>query len=76
MFGRQTIVCKLSPLHCRLIWKGGKVVIARAGKTYLDLIPHCESQGERKPGLLKGKNGIAADFKDLSESIISDFEGS
>ena len=59
-----------------LAWQGEKVVIARAGKPYLDLIPHRESRGERRPGLLKGRINIASDLEDVSESIIDDFEGS
>ena len=44
------------------VWKGEKVVIAKAGKPYLDLLPHRPERKERKPGLLKGKIRIAADF--------------
>ena len=58
-----------------LVWQGEKVVIARAGKPYLDLLPHRESGGERKPGLLMGRISLADDFNDVSESIIDDFEG-
>lgn len=58
-----------------LAWRGETIVIAKAGKPYLDLIPHRGGQQERKPGLLKGKIEIADDFNHTSDDIINDFEG-
>ena len=58
-----------------LVWKGEKVVIARAGKPYLDLLPHRETPTTRKPGRLKGKIKIAADFDETPEALLCDFEG-
>jgi antitoxin (DNA-binding transcriptional repressor) of toxin-antitoxin stability system len=58
-----------------LAWKGEKVVIAKAGKPYLDLLPHRQERRERKPGLLKGKIRIAADFDATSPELIAAFEG-
>lgn len=58
-----------------LVWQGEKVVIAKAGKPYLDLLPHRESSGERKPGLLKGRISMSSDFDETPESLITDFEG-
>ena len=56
-----------------LAWQGERVVIAKAGKPYLDLVPH---RGfERKLGALKGKIWIAPDFDDTPEEIIEAFEG-
>lgn len=58
-----------------LVWKGEKVVIAKAGKPYLDLLPHREKQHPRKPGRLKGKIRMADDFELTPAEIIADFEG-
>ncbi|MFJ2694394.1 type II toxin-antitoxin system Phd/YefM family antitoxin [Pseudomonas sp. NPDC087336] len=57
-------------------WQGDKVVIAKAGKPYLDLLPHVETPRARKPGRLKGKIRISADFDKTPEDIIAGFEGS
>jgi antitoxin (DNA-binding transcriptional repressor) of toxin-antitoxin stability system len=58
-----------------LAWKGEKVVIAKAGKPYLDLLPHRQERRERKPGLLKGKIRIARDFDATPPELIAAFEG-
>lgn len=58
-----------------LVWKGEKVVIAKAGKPYLDLLPHREQRTKRKPGRLKGKIKIAPDFDATPPELIADFEG-
>ena len=39
---------KLSGLR-ELAWKGERVVIAKAGKPYLDLLPHKEQRAQRVP---------------------------
>ena len=57
-------------------WQGEKIVIAKAGKPYLDLIPHKEPAIERKPGRLKGKIKIKAGFDSMDEKIPKDFEQS
>lgn len=56
-------------------WQGEKIVIAKAGKPYLDLLPHKEVRIQRKPGRFKGKIRIAADFDHTPEELIRDFEG-
>lgn len=48
-------------------WRGDKVVITKGGKPYLDLLPHASRA--RKPGRLKGKIWISADFDKTSEDI-------
>ena len=58
-----------------LAWKGEKIVIAKAGKPYLDLIPHKPTQQKRAPGLLKGQIQIEADFDETPPELIQDFEG-
>lgn len=54
-------------------WKGERIIIARAGKPYLDLVPHQEEP--RQPGRYKGQIVIAEDFDDTPEEIIAAFEG-
>ena len=57
-----------------LAWRGERIVIAKAGKPYLDLVPHRGS--ERRLGALKGKIWIAPDFDETPPELIQDFEGS
>ena len=56
-----------------LAWRGERIVIAKAGKPYLDLVPHRGS--ERRLGALKGKIWIAPDFDETPPELIRDFEG-
>lgn len=56
-----------------LAWQGEKVVIAKAGKPYLDLVPHKGS--ERRLGALKGRIWIAPDFDETSPEVVDAFEG-
>lgn len=65
---------RLSELGER-VWKGERVVIAKAGKPYLDLLPHRESSPDRQPGRLKGEIVLADDFDQTPEEIIGIFEG-
>ena len=58
-----------------LVWAGETVIIAKAGKPYLDLLPHRDKYEPRKPGRLKGQIQISDDFDQASEEIISTFEG-
>lgn len=58
-----------------LAWQGEKIVIAKAGKPYLDLLPHREQREERKPGRLKGKIRISPDFDQTPPEVAEDFEG-
>ena len=57
-------------------WQGETIVIAKAGKPYLDLVPHKGERIKRKPGRFKGRIWIAEDFDKTSEDIINTFEGS
>jgi len=57
-----------------LAWQGKKIVIAKAGKPYLDLIPHRAPTMARKPGLLKGKIEIVDDFNLTPDAVLNDFE--
>ena len=58
-----------------LAWRGEEIVIAKAGKPYLDLVPHREPRGERKLGLQKGQIWIAPDFDETPKEVIDEFEG-
>ncbi|MGB5568885.1 MAG: type II toxin-antitoxin system prevent-host-death family antitoxin [Sedimenticolaceae bacterium] len=58
-----------------LAWQGEPIIIAKAGKPYLDLIPHRGKSVKRQPGLLKGQIQMAADFDETGEELIADFEG-
>lgn len=58
-----------------LAWKGEKVVIAKAGKPYLDLLPHREGRVKRTPGRLKGQIWVADDFDQTPPEVIAEFEG-
>ena len=57
------------------VWAGETVVIAKAGKPYLDLLPHKGRHEPRKPGRFKGQISIPDDFNQTSEEIIATFEG-
>lgn len=65
---------KLSAL-AEKVWKGETVVIAKAGKPYLDILPHREDRTPRKPGRFKGHIRIADDFDQTPDEIIDAFEG-
>lgn len=57
-----------------LAWSGERVVISRAGKPYLELVPYRE-QKVRKPGRFKGTIQLADDFDKTGEGVIDLFEG-
>ena len=57
------------------VWQGETVVIAKAGKPYLDIFPHREDRIRRKPGRFKGQIRIADDFDHTPGDIIDAFEG-
>ncbi|VVN90761.1 type II toxin-antitoxin system Phd/YefM family antitoxin [Pseudomonas fluorescens] len=57
-------------------WHGDTVVIIKDGKPYLYLLPHVDTPQARKPGRLKGRIRMSADFDKTPEDIIDGFEGS
>ena len=65
---------KLSAL-AEKVWRGETVVIAKAGKPYLDILPHQENRIQRKPGRFKGQIHIADDFDHTPAEISDAFEG-
>ena len=56
-------------------WRGDEVVIAKAGKPYLDLKPHVASTRPRIPGRYRRQIRIAEDFDELPEEWLAAFEG-
>lgn len=52
---------RLSQL-AELAWQGKRVVIAKAGKPYLELLPYKETVIDREPGRFRGQIRIASDF--------------
>jgi antitoxin (DNA-binding transcriptional repressor) of toxin-antitoxin stability system len=59
-----------------LAWQGEEIVIAKAGKPYLDLVPHRGRRQPRKLGSLKGKIWVAPDFDQTPPEVIEAFENS
>jgi len=57
------------------VWQGETVVIAKAGKPYLDLLPHVDQRKMRRPGRLKGMIEISPDFDETPQEIIDAFQG-
>ena len=54
---------RLSEL-AELAQRGEIVIIAKAGKPYLDLLPHREQRKPRRAGRLAGRIRLADDFDD------------
>jgi antitoxin (DNA-binding transcriptional repressor) of toxin-antitoxin stability system len=65
---------RLSELGKR-VWEGDKIVIAKAGEPYLDLIPHRPERWPREPGGWEGQVWMAPDFDEPDEELIGLFEG-
>ena len=56
-----------------LAWQGEEVVICKAGKPWVNLLPRLQ---ERKPGGLEGQIRMAPDFDDEDEDLIADIDNS
>lgn len=56
-------------------WSGETVVIAKAGKPYLDLTPHKQQKLPRKPGRYKGQITLSPNFDQTPDDIVDAFEG-
>ena len=55
---------------------GEEIVIARAGKPLARLVPLAQTARRRRPGLLRGRIKIAADFDaPLADDVLHAFEG-
>lgn len=58
------------------VMQGEEIIIAKAGKPAAKLVPITVIKPKRKPGALKGKIKIAADFDaPLPNDILDQFEG-
>jgi antitoxin (DNA-binding transcriptional repressor) of toxin-antitoxin stability system len=53
---------------------GERIVIAKDGKPYLELVPYRAKASRRVPGGLKGKIWMAPDFDQTPEEIVQSFE--
>lgn len=58
-----------------LAWRGEEIVIVRAGKPYLLLLPY-EVRRRRELGSIEGEVWVAEDFADTPLEVIEAFEGS
>lgn len=56
-------------------WQGERVIVAQAGKPYLEILPYQEQQAPRQPGRWRGNIQMAADFDLTPPDVIADFEG-
>ena len=54
---------------------GEEIILAKAGKRLVRLVPYEGHPQPRKPGRLKGKIKIEPDFDQTPEEIIAAFEG-
>jgi prevent-host-death family protein len=55
---------------------GEDVIIARAGKPVVRLVPYLEEQPPKRiPGIWKGKVKMSADFDELPQSMAAAFRG-
>lgn len=55
---------------------GEEVIIAKAGKPLVRLVPFQETKKPRKPGRLKGRVKLSPDFDDTPGEVIEIFEQS
>jgi len=54
---------------------GEEVIISKAGKPVVRLVPYAQKKPPRRLGLLKGKIRIARDFDELPEELAAAFRG-
>jgi prevent-host-death family protein len=54
---------------------GEEVIISKAGKPVVRLVPYAQKKPPRRLGLLKGKIRIARDFDELPEELMAVFRG-
>jgi prevent-host-death family protein len=55
------------------VLQGKQVIIGKAGKPVARLVPYGGSSAPRRPGALKGKIKIAADFDALPDDLKESF---
>ncbi len=54
---------------------GEEVIISKAGKPVVRLVPYVTKKQPRRLGVLKGKIWIAPDFDELPEDLAAAFRG-
>lgn len=54
---------------------GEEIIIAKAGKPLVKLVPLTKESHPRKPGRFKGQISLASDFDETSEEVVAAFEG-
>ncbi|MDE0026227.1 MAG: hypothetical protein OXP69_17610 [Spirochaetaceae bacterium] len=59
-----------------LAWQGEEIVICKAGKPWLNLVPYRKRLQERKPGGFEGQIRMSPDFDEEDEELIADIENS
>ncbi len=59
-----------------LAWQGEEIVICKAGKPWLNLVPYRGRLQERKPGGFEGRIRMSPDFDDEDEELIADIDNS
>lgn len=58
------------------VMHGEEIIIAKAGKPVVKLVPIVALKPKRKPGALKGKIKISKNFNaPLSDDVLDQFEG-
>ncbi len=57
-----------------LVLKGEKVIIAKSGEPYMELIPYRAQPRSRAPGRLKGQISMAEDFDETPSEVSDRFE--
>jgi prevent-host-death family protein len=55
---------------------GEEIVIGKAGRPLVRLVPYRQDREPRRPGGLRGRVRIAADFDETPDEVIRQFEGS
>jgi prevent-host-death family protein len=65
---------RLSDL-ARKVHAGERVVIARAGKPYVELVPFTAREAPREPGGYEDEIWIAPDFDETPIEVVQAFEG-
>lgn len=55
--------------------RGEEVVISKAGKPMVKLVPYVAAKKPRKPGVWQGKISMAEDFNELPEDVLKSFYG-
>ena len=73
-FNMREAKSQLSQLG-QLAWDGEEVIIAKAGKPFLKLVPYRAEQERRPCGLLKGQIWTAPDFDETPQDIVDAFGG-